>query len=72
MNSVISNVKDLIGWEKRSTNQILAILKHLRWADTRGDVAGTCRSDVLQRQKPCAVHTGATCSRDKITTFAHT
>ena len=35
-----------------------------RWADTRGHVAGACRSDLLQRQKTCLVHTEARCSRD--------
>ena len=36
-----------------------------RWADTRGHVARTCRSDMLQGQKTCLVHTEATRSRDE-------
>ena len=59
--------------------QIIVLFQFLRWADTthtRVHVAGTCRSDIKQRQQfvyyTLRRHVSGTCSRDKIIALAHT
>ena len=46
----------------------VAFMYVLKWADTWGHVAGTCRSDMLQRQKLVKYtlrrHVAGTCSGD--------
>ena len=54
----------------------MLVMRHLRWADTRGHVAGTWCSDnnlwcVVHTEETCIESVAGTCSREKITIFAH-